>query len=186
MYYKWLAVCFAAGALVVSFITSAAEVTNSTERSFLLTYPDGTTETVLVRYEAVLDSTVRQLGGASKPLEGKFIDDRRCEWSVSARVQARPYLVSHSGMLAPLSDVVVVSDNVRYDGRGPENELQAAGFYHATCGDKRSTIDGQIDSTRQALVTTFSGIVDTDSARIIHELKNLLKPVKIAQHEKVA
>jgi hypothetical protein len=183
---KWLKGCIVAGCLMLSGLANAGEVTNATDRSFLLTYSDGTKETVMVHYEPVLDSTVRQLSSASKPLKGKFVDDRRCEWSISARVQARPYLISHSGRLAPLTDLVVVSHNVHHDDRGPDNGLRAAGFYHATCGDKRSTIDGQIDSTRQALVTNFPGIVDTDSGRVTHELESLLKPVKVAHHEKLA
>jgi hypothetical protein len=181
---RWAAaICSAAlgAAALGSQAAHAGEVTTTTDRSFLVTYPDGSKETVLVRYEAILGNNVWQRGSAAKPLKGKFVDDRRCEWSITARVQARPYLVSRSGVAAPLTDAVVVADNVHLDGRGPTNDFQAAGFYHSTCGDKRSTIDGQVNATRQALLASFHGHVEADSTRIASTLKHLLKPVEVAR-----
>jgi hypothetical protein len=154
------------------------EVVKEKSISFLVTYPDKSTETVLVSYTATLDASQETQGSASKPFEGHPIDDRHCVFSVNTNVKRKAYLVSRSGQLAEIPGIYQVFDSTKYNSRGPSNLIQAIG-YHQTCGDVQGVINSDIASAKQAIINGFDGIVQEDEAKLDKDLSDFLHPVSV-------
>lgn len=83
--------------LIVVTATVFAEVVSTAERSFRVKYKDGTVELYKVRWVASRDMSVTEHGGPAKPLEGKFVDDRRCEWRIDGGITRTVSLVTKNG-----------------------------------------------------------------------------------------
>ena len=52
---------------------------------------------VQVRWVATREMTTNEHGGPAKPLEGKFFDDRRCEWHINGGISRTISLVTRTG-----------------------------------------------------------------------------------------
>ncbi len=84
--------------LVLAFsIPIRAEEVQSKERFLTVKYKDGTTERYKLKWQALRDINVREDCGPAKPLEGKFVDDRRCHWDINARIERRLYIIARNG-----------------------------------------------------------------------------------------
>jgi hypothetical protein len=170
---------FAAAALVITFAGLAqAQAISEKSKSFLVTYPDGSKETVLVKYQGFVDASQQQQGSASKPFEGHPIDDRHCTWSIKTYVLRSVYFVSKSGQQGQIGSMTHTFDDRIDNSRGPSNIIQATG-YHVTCGQVQNQIDAQETAAKSKLEAGFDQIVDSDSATVEKDLKDLLHPVSL-------
>lgn len=159
--------------------SSNDEMVRDSQLSFMAEHADGTRERVVVKYEGFLQHKVWQEGSAAvysfKKL--KPTDDRRCLATTAARVYRRAFIVSHSGVQAPIEGYqAIYSANTKED-RGPENFFQSIG-YHRTCEDENNFSD-KIAAQRSNLISQFSSLVaqDDDKARV--ELARVLGAAKL-------
>jgi len=147
-------------------------------KRFQVTYSDGSKETILVKYQGMLDASQHQDGSVSKPFEGHPIDDRHCVWSIKTYVLRQAFFVSKSGQQAEIGSLSRVFDDVISNSRGPTNKSQATG-YHVTCGSVQELIDSQETSAKSSLEAGFDDMVKNDAVKVEKDLKDLLHPVNL-------
>jgi hypothetical protein len=141
--------------------------------SYVATHADGTKEKIVVKYEAFLGHKVWQTGEASKPLEGHPIDDRTCHYDTDARLYRRAYVLTHSGVPAPLEEYQAIYKASTGGKDGAVDIWQAVTGKHTTCGSVNNFGD-KIAAAESGLIGQFDSLVaqDDDKARV--RLKALL------------
>jgi hypothetical protein len=150
---------------------------HGSERPFLVRYPDGTAERIVVKYDGYIKKKMWQTGESSKPLEGHPIDDRKCHWELSSWIQRTAYLIHRTGIQAPLENFerrFVVSWK---DDRGPDKPYEI--FYHRTCGDSRGAYDEQVNGLTRNLIGSFSSRLNEDRTEAIAHLRRLLGATEV-------
>ena len=153
--------------------TQGDKMVRDSQVSYTATHTDGTSEKVIVKYEAYLAYKVWQTGSASKPLEGHPIDDRACHYSTDARLYRRAYLSTHAGVLAPLEEYQAVYKAATGGKDGAADIWQAATGKHTTCGDVNN-FSGKLDAAETSLIGQFDSLVAQDDDKARAKLKGML------------
>jgi len=152
------------------------DTVRDTKVSYVAIYPDGGKENVLVSYEAIVYHRIWQSGRASK--WDHPIDDRKCHVTIRAKVERRAYIVSRSGINAPLDQYTEVYSAEKYTDRGPDTPWE---INHTTCGDVMQKFLGHVNTTKKNLNANFDKIIagDSDSART--RLRDMLKAKSLSK-----
>jgi hypothetical protein len=150
------------------------DMVRDTKVAYVSTYPDGAKENVLVAYQASVYHRIWQSGRAST--WDHLIDDRKCHVTISAKVERRAYIVSRSGINAPLDQYTEVYAADQYTDRGADRPWE---IYHTTCGEVMQRFLGYVKATKNNLNANFDKIIagDGDSART--RLREMLKAQKL-------
>jgi hypothetical protein len=153
---------------------SGDELVRDSHLAFMAEHADGTKERVVVKYEAFLQHRVWQEGSVAKASVSKIklTDDRRCLATTNARVYRRAYIVSHSGVQAPIEGYQAIYSANTNESRGPDNFFQSIA-YHRTCEDERNFED-KIAAQRQNLMHAFPDLVAKDDDKARTELARAL------------
>lgn len=166
---------------IITFIpsgaTAADEEVASRAKSYLLKFSDGGTETYVARYRAMVDFDRWQSGSASKPLEGKFIDDRQCHWKINTTILREVCLVSRSGQAfcdGKLNRLYGTSKS----GKGSDFVLIK--LHPETCGEAQARYDGDLNNARNAVRSALDPVMDGDVDQMIEDFKTTLKPVEVS------
>lgn len=158
----------ALGIFVVTPAPAATEqdkMLRNSQVTYVVNYPNGGRERVVVKYEAFLGAHVWQTGSAWKPMHP--YDDRVCHYDTKARVYRRAYLVSVSGVEAPLDGYQAVYEASRGGRATVINVWRGITGQHTTCGSVHY-FSGKISAAEAALVSQFDDLVakDDDKARL--------------------
>jgi hypothetical protein len=153
----------------------------STQVSYILEHSGSQSERIIVAYEGMLGTHIWQTGSSSKPFEGHFEDDRECHVSLDVRVYRRAYLVSVSGLQAPVENYQAVYKAITNASRGADGFWEGL-TYHRTCGEVDNFQD-RVDGAEADLVSQFDTLVSKDDDKAREHLRAMLKgtAIKIAK-----
>ena len=158
-------------ALASTVALAEDETVGSRQKSFLVTYPDGSKETYVVRYRALVSYRKWQTGEASKP-PGHFIDDRQCHWDITTQVDRDVCLTSKSGQQfcqGSLSRVYGTSKA----GKGSDFVLLK--LHPETCGDAEGRYNSDVNDAKNAVGSALDGVMQNDLDQVKSDLSSQLK-----------
>jgi len=155
-----------------------AEVVQAKERFLTVKFKDGYTERYKVKWQALRDMTVQEHGGPAKPLEGKFVDDRRCEWNINARIERRFYLVARNGETFAKEEAFR-SYNSDFQNQG--SSFLLIGLRSENCNDAASRRQSDWNNTQTKLLNAFGGITNADFDNVKAEMKKDAQVVEISE-----
>ena len=157
---------------VVMFLTmsaTAGEVQRQ-DRFFKVRYKDGTVERYGVRWVAFVDTNVREEGGPAvlDRFPPKLIDDRRCFWDITSRIERQTRLISKRGeeFVAPTLFKTYVNDF-----RNQGSSWVVTNFRSENCNEARARRESDEANARASVLGVFTGIVTADIERLKSELK---------------
>jgi hypothetical protein len=171
-----LCALFTASAVFAQVRHDSNEQIQDSKVAYVATYPDKSKENVLVSYEAFVSVRIWQTGAASTIRPWHPIDDRKCHVTVTSKVQRRAYIVTHSGVNAPLDQYTEVYATDRYVDRGPDKPWE---IYHVTCGEVMQQFLAYGTQTKANLNTAFLSIITNDSDKDRERLRLMLKAQKL-------
>jgi hypothetical protein len=153
--------------LLASGIVRAEEV-DSELRSIAVRYRNGDIEHYLVAWTADLGVDLREDGAVAQPGVGRFVDDRRCHWSVSGSITRQVFLLDHAGDQYGSAELVRVYGKAKRD--------QGTAFVVTTltsdnCGAATARRDGDYVDVKRRLLDDFPGTVEADLVALRQELK---------------
>ena len=157
---------------------SRADVVQSKERFFTAKYKDGFTERYKVKWQALRDMSVQEHGGPAKPLEGKFTDDRRCQWHINARIERRLYMVARNGQ-AFAKESAFRSYNSDFRNEGSSFVL--TNLRPGNCNDTAARRGSDWNDARTKLLGAFAGVTEADFANLKKEMKKDAQLLEIVE-----
>jgi hypothetical protein len=137
-------------------------------RVLSVTRSDGTTEKYVAKWTGTVDSGRWESGGPAVPLQAKFLDDRQCHWTISARIVRRIYLENADGELFESKDSAVP---LSVDLAGDGAELNLSTLSGENCGQAEGSYRRDIDRAQQRVRDRFEEIVSAD----LETVKRLMK-----------
>lgn len=151
------------------------------QKVYLVTYPTGETERILVVYQGFHKRRQWQTGSAATWTAKKLkpFDDRQCHWITASWVQRKAYFLSYSGARGEIGDFEKVFDTSEAQHSGPDHWYEF--FYHKTCGDARSSYLEQVNRSKQTLQREFDDIVQKAHPQSLGFLKGKLKIVELQE-----
>jgi hypothetical protein len=155
----------------------AQEILGKETRPFLVKYENGVVEKYVVEWTANLAANKWESGGPAKPLEGKFIDDRQCHWTINGTVIRRVSLANQSGELFEKKDLATpFESNFKNEGAGfkllqlsPEN-----------CGDADARYQSDLNDSRNALRKNLSLVVKNDMPDVMAVMRTWPKVKEVS------
>ena len=155
--------------LILAFAAIAnSEVVQTSERTFRVRYKDGVVELYKVRWVATRDMSSREHGGPAKPLEGKFTDDRRCEWSINGGITRTVSLVTRNGKEFINADKTKVFNS---DFRNEGTSFDLTTLRPGNCNDTAARRDSDYNDARQKLLEAMGPIVSNDFEAVKREYR---------------
>jgi hypothetical protein len=137
-------------------------------RVLSVTRSDGRTEKYVATWTGTVDSGRWESGGPAVPLQGKFLDDRQCHWTISARIVRRIHLENADGELFESKDSAVpLSVELAGDGA----ELNLSTLSGENCGQAEGSYRRNMDDAQQRVRDRFEEIVAAD----LETVKKLMK-----------
>lgn len=140
--------------------------------SYIATHSDGTTERIIVAFQAYVYHRIWMSGSASTG--DHLIDNRQCHIETKAYVVRRAYLVSRSGVNAPVEQYQKIYNVSDYTDRGPENTFEAL-TRHVTCGDVMADFKKRVEGVKTSVINSFDKIVRADDDKNRERLTAMLK-----------
>lgn len=134
------------------------------QRGFVVQYASGEGERYSAQWTAVLRWRRTEDGGPAVPLQGKFIDDRRCRWEISGAITRRLYLVNRRGDLFENKDGAVVFGE-SFKGQGASFVL--ATLRPETCVEANSRYEGDMREATARLKARFPDVVARDVPEVV-------------------
>jgi hypothetical protein len=138
---------------------SHAEVVQTAERTFRVRYRDGAVELYKVRWVATRDMASREHGGPAKPFEGKFVDDRRCEWNINGGITRTVSLITRNGKEVINEDKTRVFNS---DFRNEGTSFDLATLRPGNCNDTAARRDSDYNDVRRQLTEAIGPTVSND------------------------
>jgi hypothetical protein len=145
-----------------------AEEVDSEQRSIAVRYRNGDIEHYLISWTADMGVDLREDGALAQPGQGRFVDDRRCHWSVSGSITRQVFLLDHAGDQYGSAELVRVYGKAKRD--------QGTAFVVTTltsdnCGTATARRDGDYVDVKRRLLDDFPGTVEADLVALRLELK---------------
>ena len=151
----------AAAVLLASTLTtpSIADVLKNTERGVTVKYSDGFTEKYEVVYNGVVNVAKEERGGPAKPLDGKFVDDRQCYWSIQTFVERQIYAVNRQGQRAILEQF-----NKRFQTSfaNQGSDFKLLQLRSENCGDAQNRFSSDVANANKAIADVFDSTISSD------------------------
>ena len=164
---------------LVSLALSApmlAETLQTDQRAYKVKYKDGTIESYLVTWFAQMDVEVHEDGGPAKPLEGKFIDDRHCHWTITAHIDRQVAMVNKAGQQFTQS---ILSRSYTSDFRNHGSVWAILNFRSESCKDAASRRDSDINDGSDSIKSLFPGLVAADLDKLQQEVKENAEVISV-------
>jgi hypothetical protein len=156
-----------------------AEQVSSSQRSVTVKYNTGSSEQYVVVWTADTVMNVGEDGGPAKPLEGHFVDDRRCHWNIHGSVTRQVFLVNQLGQQFASPTLT------RVYTKGQANEGASfilLGLRSENCGDARGRRESDYSNMKQLELGDFPATVETDFVSVKSELKQNAGVVKVSDN----
>lgn len=158
---------FAVAALSAASVSWAEEVVRDS-KPFLVKYTDGIAEKYVAEWIGIVSWDKSESGGPAVPLKGKFIDDRKCHWTITAVVTRRLYLMNRNGDRFKKDDFDAVF-NAKHVGQGSDFVLTQ--LRPENCGDAEARFQSDVNDARKALRDQFAGITASDVNAVKEKVK---------------
>lgn len=172
----------AAVAIVITATTGvhAQNVENVGEYSqaYRITYEDGDTERYIANYTGQVRYRHWESGGPSKPLEGKFVDDRQCHWTIQSLIDRKVCLVSRDGRQYCQGNMNRVY-GVQMAGQGSDFVLER--LRPENCGDTQARYESDLNNARVATQRALQPTADSDRRRVESELSAIQGAASVAR-----
>jgi len=149
-------------------VPSRADEVQSKERFLTVKYKDGAIERYKVKWQALRDMAVREDGGPAKPLEGKFVDDRRCHWDINARIERRLFIIARSGQTFAKEDAFR-SFNSDFTNQG--SSFLLIGLRSENCNDAAGRRNSDWNDARTHLLGAFERIANADFENVKADMR---------------
>ena len=147
-------------------MTSAQDVVIYRDTGLLVTYDDGSTEDLIVKYRGYVSSNRRQTGSHSSWLHP--IDTRQCHWSVSGYISRDICTLSRSLGEQCVGDLSTIYHN---DLSSSGESFGLNNWQGENCGKAAPKINKDIESIRSSIVQSFNTVVDGDIDPLLDSLK---------------
>lgn len=154
------------------------ETVGMRQKSFLVTYADGSRETYVARYRALVSYRKWQTGEASKPMSGHLFDDRQCHWDITTQVDRDVCLTSKSGQQfcqGALSRVYGTSK------AGKGNDFVLLKLHPETCGDAEGRYNSDVNDAKNAVSGALDGVMQNDLEQVSSDLSSQLKAKSVKE-----
>jgi len=156
---------------------AAADTVNSEQRALTVEYRDGGTERYLVAWSADVNMSVGEDGGPAKPLEGHFVDDRHCHWSITGSITRQVVLISHTGQAYASVSLA------RVYNRAQANEgasFMLMGLRAENCNDAAARRNSDYEDMKRRVLADLTVTVASDFTNVKEELKRNAEVVKVS------
>lgn len=132
-------------------------------------------ERIVVNYQAIVYDKIWQTGDSFSLKDRHLKDDRACHIEIRAWVARRAFIISLSGVHAPIEDYNQVWSLYQTKDNEASNPIEGL-TYHATCGEGKvwSDYHHRIDKVKQDLAAAFDGMVAKDDDANRQHLSALL------------
>lgn len=154
--------------LLCASTSIAQNATKKAERQFLVTYPDGQSEIYVAVYMGEVRVDVNQTGSASRPLQGHFVDDRQCHWTISTPISREIFLVNRAGrrsLYQPLNAIY------NAESRNQGSAFRLDRLQGENCNAAAGRRDEDVRRATDTLNSSFDLIVNGDVATLLEKLK---------------
>ncbi len=160
---------------------NTTEKLREAHKVYLVTYPTGETERILVVYQGFHKRRQWQSGESASLTWKRWhpVDDRKCHWETSSWVQRKAYFLSYSGARGEIGDFEKVFETSEAQDAGPDHWYEV--FYHQTCGDVRSSYLKDVNRSKHTLQQEFDTIVQKVHPQSLGFLKGKLKIVELQE-----
>lgn len=155
---------------------ASAETIQSDQRAYTVKYKDGTIEHYVVTWLAQMDVEVHEDGGPAKPLEGHFVDDRRCHWTIASHIDRQVAMVNKAGQQFAQS-TLFRSYSSNFQNQGSSWVVQ--NFRSENCNDAAGRRDSDINDSRNNLRTQFPGVIAADLDKLKQDVKTNAEVVSV-------
>ena len=120
-------------------------------------------------YKGWVNKVENQTGSVSKPLTGKFVDNRQCNWQISGRMQRQYFVTSITGKEDSQPAAIL---NIPLNYNGNSNGL-ASFLDHDPCSDYRGQINNHVASMKNQVAAQFDQKMNEDLMRFQIEMQGV-------------
>jgi hypothetical protein len=136
--------------------------------SFMISYKDGTKESIIIKYVGEAALNVSQSGSSSS--FSHPIDNRRCNWSTEATVTRQLCVVSKSlgeQCQGNLTKVFYITGS----GKGDSFNPLKADFQGENCNAACGKFVGDYNAAKSAVTASLNGIYEQDFKPFLEQIK---------------
>ncbi|ALZ76738.1 hypothetical protein [Rheinheimera sp. F8] len=151
--------------------SQSEETVRDSKISYIAKYEDGTSERIVVHYTANYSHRIWQ-SGRGWTIDHAF-DNRKCNIETKGDVLRRAYIVTRSGISAPIEQYQKVYSDVDITDRGPDNNFEAL-TRHVTCGVVMTEFKKRVARKRTSIVKSFQTIISSYDLQNRKELQAML------------
>ena len=174
---KRVLMSFATTVLLVAPSLAVAQTVATKERSYIVKYQDGTSETYVARYSASVNDNIWEDGHPSIPAKGWFVDTRQCHWHITSQIQRDVCLVSKAGQQF-CQGALTRLFGTDYAGKG--SDFVVLKLAPEDCGGARPRHDSDVNNVKQVVAQSIDGVVQKDSQQLEADLKTQLKAISVS------
>jgi hypothetical protein len=177
---KAIQAALATAALAVSTLPSlaSAEQLTSAQRAVQVRYKSGETEHYVVTWSADVTMSVGEDGGPSKPLEGHFVDDRRCHWSINGGITRQVFLVSRTGQQYASPTLSKVYNKAQAN---EGSSFLLVGLRSENCGDAAGRRSSDYENMKRAVLGVFHATIEHDLGSVKEEVRQSAGVLRISE-----
>jgi hypothetical protein len=154
-----------------------AEQINTAQHSVTVKYKTGEIEHYVVVWTADVQMNVGEDGGPAVPLQGHFVDDRRCHWNISGEITRQVFLVSRTGQQYASPSLARVYNKAQ---QNQGSSFMLAGLRSENCNDAAARRNSDLSNMKTALNADFTNTVNADFATVQSELKKDASVVNVS------
>jgi len=144
------------------------EEIRETRQAYRVFFTDGGRE----RYEVLWGGAVivdkSESGGPAAPLHGKFVDDRRCHWTIRTVVSRRVYRIGDDGERHERRDGAAVLDAAS-PGGGASYRFESGRTEN--CNDAEPRFRANLEDARRSASAALESVVRTDQEKVVKMMK---------------
>jgi len=153
-----------------------AEELRTTERKVVAKFPDGFSEQYVAVYKGIVNLQQREEGGPAKPLEGKFIDDRRCHWTIDTFITREVFQINRAGRRSIYEKLTNVY-TAPFTNEGTAFNVWA--LRPGNCGDTQARRESDHQNAKTAVTNRFQETINSDVEPLKTTMKNEMQASSI-------
>ena len=151
-------------------------------RPLTVKYSNGRTEQYMVEWSGTVHNRHWESGGPAVPLSGHFVDDRQCHWELTPKIVRKLYFVNANGDRFAKEDLTEAY-NVTFANQG--SSFMLIGLRSENCGDADARYRSDVNNAHTNLTQQWETMVNADFQKLVGQIKEWQKVVKVTDSSKV-
>lgn len=148
---------------------SRAQVVGTVDRSYLVTYPNGSTETYIAEYTASMNVNRWESGHPSEPLRMPpwLTDTRQCHWEITSQIKRRIALVSVSAQTYWSSGF---TQPYLKEMTGKGSDFIVINMASENCGQALARFESDVNDVKSHLTGALDAVIKMDTPRAVSDI----------------